>query len=146
MRLLLFGLGHDTQIKTKLFWDARLKRRVWYGVVAFFVFLGCATQLKTGLYDCCCLFWDARLSKRLGYETVVVSFEIRDSEEDLAVRLLLFVLVRATQKKNWLSDCCFVLGRATQKKTWLCDHFFSLDARLRRRLNNWPVVVLIFWL
>ena len=63
------------------------------------LFLGRATQIKTGLYCYCCLLWYARISKRLGYETIVVcdarlrimlsygtidflSFGTCDSEED----------------------------------------------------------------
>ena len=171
MRLLSFVLGRDTQKKTKpcnrctclcdcwyfirkksLVWECSLffilgtrdSKKDWTILLLLFV-LGRAAQQKTWLYYCCCLFWDARLNKKLGYETVVVCFGTRYSEVDLSVRLLLFVLGRATQKKTWLCDCCFDLGCASQNKTlavWLLLFFW--DTRLRRRRNYGTVVVLIF--
>ena len=103
-----------------------------------FYLLGLVTQKKTGLYDCCCLFWDARLTKKLDYETVVVCFETSDSKEYLAMRLLLLVLGRATQKKNWLCNCCSVLGSATQKKIWLCNSCFFLGGRaIEKKTELW---------
>ena len=68
--------------------------------------------------------------------TVVVCFVRCDSEEDLAVLLLLFVLGCATQTKTCQCDCCFVLGFATQKTTELYNCWcLCWDARLRRRLD-----------
>ena len=93
------------------------------GLLIFYL-LGLVTQNKTGLHDCCCFFWDARLRTRLGYETVIVYFETCDSKEDWTMRLLLFVLGRATQKKTWharlkedlaIRLLLFVLGCATQR-------------------------------
>ena len=55
---------------------------------------------------------------------------MRDSKEELVVRLLSFVLGRMIQKKTWLHDCCFVLGRAYQN-----------NARFKRRLDYETVVV-----
>ena len=63
-----------------IFLDARLRRRLSYGAIAF-LFFGRAIQKKTEQYYYCCFFWD------------------HDSVEDLAMRPLLFVLGRATQRK-----------------------------------------------
>ena len=69
--------------------------------------------------------WDARLRYRLNYTTIVLCFGTRDSAKNLAMRVLLFVLGRATQKQIWLCDCC--------RLCW--------DARLKRRLSYAAVVV-----
>ena len=75
------------------------------------------------------------------------------------MRLLLFVLGRATQKKTGLCDCCGLLWGAHLKGKFdsativaFCgEHashsmlLFFYDARLRRRLNYGTVIVFIFW-
>ena len=109
------------------------------GLLIFYL-LELAIQKKTGLHDCCCLFWDARLRTRLGYDTVIVYFGTCDTKEERTMRLLLFVLGRATQKKSWHAQfkedlairlLLFVSRHATQQttelcncSTWLYDFFF----------------------
>ena len=56
-------------------------------------------------------------SKSQQVVTIAFFFGTRDLEANWTVRLLLFVLNRATHKETWLCDCCFLLGRATQKMT-----------------------------
>ena len=131
MRMLLFYLGCANRKKAVLcdwcclLWDARLWRR-----------LDTRNSKRPWLWDCYCLVWDARLSRKL-----FVCFGSRDTAKDVAMRLLWYVLGRATQQKTkqckcctWQCGCCsFFLGRATQKKSllWDCCFVYSWDARLR---------------
>ena len=73
------------------------------------------------------VFWHARLIRRLDYTIVAVCFRTRDSEEELAMRLLLFVFWDARLRRRL--DCVTVVvcyGTRDSKEDWTVRLLFFL--------------------
>ena len=85
------------------------------------------------------MFWDTRLRRRLDYATVVVCVGTQESEEDLVMRLFLFL---GGTRDGYGTIAFFIFGtRDSEKDLTIQLLLFVLNARLSKRLDYETVVV-----